>query len=132
MKLHSASSPQHYQTITAYDENSVEINGLPFYHSLLVLPELPAVAWPVVDFRALTEEHFKTIAALKPNIVILGTGIKQYFVHPKLTTCLINQGIGVECMNSKAACRTYNILMTEGRKVALALIIETPQKLSIK
>ena len=57
--------------------------------------------------------------------MILGTGTKQRFAHPKLTACLINQRIGVECMDSQAACRTYNILMGEGRKVALALIIET-------
>jgi len=123
MKLHSTQTQQ-YQTITGYDTGSVEINAITFLHSLLVLPESAPVAWPVSHFDALTPEHFAAIASLKPDVVILGTGHKQRFAHPKLTACLTDQRIGVECMDSKAACRTYNILMTEGRKVALALIIE--------
>jgi uncharacterized protein len=123
MKLHSIPN-QPYQTVTAYDESSVEINAIVFKHSLIVLPELPPIVWTVNSFADLTEDHFKTIAAFHPDVVILGTGAKQQFSHPKLTACLINQRIGVECMDSQAACRTYNILMTEGRKVALALIME--------
>ena len=124
MKLHS-SQTQQYQTVTAYDATSVEINAITFAHSLIVLPELPPVSWPVAHFDDLTEAHFQTIAAHTPDVVIIGTGVKQRFVHPRLTTCLISRRIGVECMDSNAACRTYNILMTEGRKVALALIIES-------
>ena len=127
MKLHNTLN-QHYQTVTAYDEHSVEINAVMFAHSLLVLPELAPIAWPVASFEQLTSEHFQVIAELKPDVVICGTGNKQSFVHPKLTSCLISQRIGVECMDNQAACRTYNILMTEGRKVALALIIApTPE-----
>ncbi|TDK68179.1 Mth938-like domain-containing protein [Sapientia aquatica] len=122
MKLHNTIN-QKYQTVTAYDAHSVEINAITFKHSLLVLPESAPVVWPVRSFAELTEQDFQTIAALKPDVVILGTGNKQRFAHPKLTASLINQRIGVECMDSQAACRTYNILMTEGRKVALALII---------
>ena len=127
MKLQSTQT-QHFQTVTAYDESSVEINAITFKHSLLVLPELQPIAWPVANFAALTEEHFQLIAAHLPDVVILGTGMKQRFAHPKLTACLINLGIGVECMDSQAACRTYNILMTEGRKVALAVIIENNEE----
>ena len=122
MKLNNTIN-QKYQTVTAYDAHSVEINAITFKHSLLVLPESAPVVWPVRSFAELTEQDFQTIAALKPDVVILGTGNKQRFAHPKLTASLINQRIGVECMDSQAACRTYNILMTEGRKVALALII---------
>jgi len=122
MKLHNTIN-QKYQTVTAYDAHSVEINAITFKHSLLVLPESAPVVWPVRSYAELTEQDFQTIAALKPDVVILGTGNKQRFAHPKLTASLINQRIGVECMDSQAACRTYNILMTEGRKVALALII---------
>jgi uncharacterized protein len=123
MKLHSIQN-QPYQTVTAYDEISVEINAIKFDHSLIVLPELSPISWPVDHFSALTEEHFKTIAAFHPDVVILGTGKKQHFANPKLTACLISHHIGVECMDSQAACRTYNVLMAEGRKVALALILE--------
>jgi len=124
MKLHTTQTQQ-YQTVTGYDQDSVEINAITFRHSLLVLPEAAPLAWPVADFGALDVTHFETIAALRPDVVILGTGNRQHFVHPRLTACLTGQRIGVECMDSRAACRTYNILMTEGRKVALALIIES-------
>jgi uncharacterized protein len=123
MKLHNTQTQQ-YQTVTGYDQGSVEINAISYQHSLLVLPELAPAAWSVTDFAALNASHFEAIAAHRPDVVILGTGAKQRFVHPKLTACLTDQRIGVECMDSQAACRTYNILMTEGRKVALALIIE--------
>jgi uncharacterized protein len=122
MKLH-ATTTQQYQTVTAYDETGVEINARHFSHSLLVLPESAPVEWPVESFDALSEEHFKQIDATGPDVVILGTGAKQRFVHPKLITPLTSRRIGVECMDNQAACRTYNILMAEGRKVVLALII---------
>ena len=123
MKLHSTPNQQ-YQTVTGYDLGSVEINAINYTHSLLVMPEMAPLAWPVAEFAALNERHFEQIAALQPDVVILGTGKKQSFVHPRLTACLTGKRIGVESMDSQAACRTYNILMAEGRKVTLALIIE--------
>ena len=124
MKLH-ATSTQQYQTVTAYDDAGVEINLVRFTASFLVLPEAAPVAWPVAGFDQLTAENFIQIDATRPDVVILGTGRRQRFVHPKLTTSLTSRRIGVECMDNQAACRTYNILMAEGRKVALALIIDT-------
>lgn len=123
MKLHSTPT-QHYQTVTAYDDSGVEINAVRFAHSLVVLPEATPTAWPPASFDALTTEHFAQVHALQPDVVILGTGARQRFVHPRLIAALTEQRIGVECMDNQAACRTYNILMTEGRRVALALVIE--------
>jgi uncharacterized protein len=124
MKLHSTQTQQ-YQTVTAYDTAGVEINAVRFTHSLIVLPEVFPVAWPVVSFDSLTVEHFLQIDAALPDVVILGTGQRQRFVHPRLTSALTTRRVGVECMDNQAACRTYNILMAEGRKVALALIFES-------
>lgn len=124
MKLQPTITKQ-YQTVTGYDESGVEINALPFAYSLIVLPEIEPVAWPVANFDALTVEHFAQIDATNPDVVILGTGSKQRFVHPKLTSMLTSRRIGIECMDNQAACRTYNILMAEGRRVVLALIIES-------
>lgn len=124
MKLHNTPT-KHYQTVTAYDDNGVEFNAIRYAKSLLVLPEHEPVTWPVGSFDALTTEHFAQIDATQPDVVILGTGKRQRFVHPKLTAILTNRRIGVDCMDNQAACRTYNILMAEGRKVALALIFET-------
>ena len=123
MKLH-ATNTQQYQTVTAYDEKGVEFNLIRYEHSLIVLPETAPVVWDVAHFDSLTAEHFEQIAGTSPDVVILGTGKKQRFVHPKLIVALSAQHKGVECMDNQAACRTYNILMAEGRKVALALILE--------
>ncbi|MCE3605555.1 Mth938-like domain-containing protein [Massilia sp. P8910] len=122
MKLHS-STTQQYQTVTAYDDTGVEINAQRFDYSLLVMPETPPRAWDVPTFDALTTAHFETIEQDKPDVVILGTGERQRFVHPKLIAALLERRIGCECMDNKAACRTYNILMGEGRRVTLALIL---------
>ena len=126
MKLHSSSTKQ-YQTVTGYDDRGVEINAERFDFSLVVMPETAPRAWPVASFEQLTEGHFEQIAADAPDVVVLGTGARQRFVHPRLIAALSAQHAGVECMDSKAACRTYNILMGEGRKVTLALIVEGAQ-----
>jgi len=124
MKLHSTPTQQ-YQTITAYEKDSVEINAITYTYSLIVLPETKPQQWSATSFDALNENDFAQIEATVPDVVILGTGNKQRFVHPRLTAALAAKRIGVECMDNQAACRTYNILMAEGRKVALALIMET-------
>lgn len=127
MKLHS-SSTQQYQTVTGYDDSGVEINAQRFNYSLIVMPETAPRPWPVENFGALTAAHFEQIAADLPDVVILGTGARQRFVHPRLIASLSARHIGVESMDSKAACRTYNVLMGEGRKVTLALIIDTGEQ----
>ena len=123
MKLHSDNTQQ-YQTVTGYDAGAVEINAQRYDFSLIVMPEVPPRAWAVARFEDLAAEHFEQIAADTPDVVVLGTGERQRFVHPRLTASLSDKRIGVECMDSHAACRTYNILMGEGRKVTLALIID--------
>ncbi|ELX10026.1 hypothetical protein DUF498 [Janthinobacterium sp. HH01] len=123
MKLH-ASDTQKYQTVTGYDETGVEINAQRYNYSLIVLPEIPPRAWDAPTFESITAEHFETIGGDSPDVVILGTGARQRFIHPRLTAALTMRRIGVECMDSQAACRTYNILMGEGRKVTLALVID--------
>ena len=124
MKLHSEDNQQ-YQTVTGYDASGVEINAQRFNYSLIVMPEVAPRPWDVARFEDLAAAHFEQIAQDKPDVVVLGTGARQRFVHPRLVTSLTAQRIGVECMDSQAACRTYNILMGEGRKVTLALIIDT-------
>ena len=126
MKLHASTTKQ-YQTVTGYDDSGVEINAEHFDYSLIVMPETAPRPWPVAAFDDLTAQHFEQIEADQPDVVILGTGARQRFVHPRLVASLSARRIGVECMDSQAACRTYNILMGEGRKVTLALIIESKQ-----
>jgi uncharacterized protein len=123
MKLHSDDNQQ-YQTVTGYDASGVEINAERFNYSLLVMPETTPRPWNVTRFEDLTAAHFEQIALDAPDVVILGTGERQRFVHPRLIASLTDKRTGVESMDSQAACRTYNVLMGEGRKVTLALIID--------
>jgi uncharacterized protein len=121
MKLH-ASRPTALNTVTAYGGGYVEINAQRYDHALLVQPEAPVAAWAPVRFEDLSPEHFEAIVVHAPEVVLLGTGPTQRFPHPRLTAALAARRIGVEAMDTGAACRTYNILMTEGRKVLAALL----------
>ena len=120
MKLH-ASAPTLLHTFTAYGEGYVMVNGARHTSSLLVQPER-LEPWPVAGFEALAEEHFARIAALGPEVVLLGTGARLRFPHPRLSAALERAKIGLEVMDLQAACRTYNILMAEERKVLAALL----------
>jgi len=120
VKLHAA-GPATYNTITAYGEDYVQVNGQRYQSSLIVLAQ-KVLDWPVAGFDRLSEESFALLENEKPDIVLLGTGPKQRFPHPRLIASLAQAGIGVEVMDLKAACRTYNILVAEERKVAAALL----------
>ena len=121
MKLH-ADMPSPLNTVTAYGPDWIEINRRRFDGAVLVMPEGEVVAWSAQRFEALTAADFEALLARAPELVLLGTGQKQRFPHPRLTASLTAAGIGVDVMNTHAACRTYNILMTEGRKVLAALL----------
>ena len=81
-------------------------------------------AWSASAFSELKKEDFENLKSLGAEIVLLGTGPQQRFPHPSLTAPLAQAGIGVEVMDLKAACRTYNILVAEERKVAAALLFK--------
>jgi uncharacterized protein len=122
VKLH-ASAPGAANTITAYGDDYVMVNGARRDTSVIVTPE-EVRAWGVPSFDALTAENFDELSKLGADIVLLGTGPKQRFPHPRLTAALGAARVGLEVMDLKAACRTYNILVAEERKVALALLFE--------
>ncbi len=121
MKLHLTNA-EGKNLITCYGSGWVQIGEARFERSLVVLPQQLLTDWPVAGFDALTAENFAAIAVLKPEIVLLGTGATHRFAHPRLWQALADIGLGLECMDTGAACRTYNILMAEGRNVAAALI----------
>jgi uncharacterized protein len=122
MKLHLTQSAGNY-LITGYGTGWVEINGKRYQQSLIVLPGLLVTDWQAAGFDSLAEAHFERLAQLAPEVVLLGTGATHRFIHPCLSRALTEAGIGLECMHTAAACRTYNILMSEGRHVAAALIV---------
>ena len=120
MKLHS-SLPRGVNTITGYGEGYVMVNGERRASSVVVLPDR-IEAWSTERFDALSAEDFDFLRQLNAEIVLLGTGARQRFPHPRLTAALAQAGIGLEVMDIQAACRTYNILVAEQRKVAAALL----------
>ncbi len=123
MKLH-ALAPSSSNAFTAYGDGYVEVNALRFEHSIIVVPDQPVVDWPVASFDDLSVASFTAVAAMNPELVVFGSGARLRFPHPRLTAPLAARGIGVETMDLHAACRTYNILMAEGRKVVAALLID--------
>ena len=99
------------------------VNGARYESSLVVLPDRIVEDWNVQTFDALTQDNISALALLKPELVLLGTGEVLRFPDSKLLASLVAAGIGAEIMDTRAACRTYNILAEEGRNVAAALII---------
>ena len=108
---------------TGYGEGYVEVSGTRYRESLVVSPDRLVVDWPARSVDALSADHMAAIVELKPEILLLGTGTRFQFPEPALLGPLQRAGIGVEVMDTQAACRTYNILLGEGRNVAAALIL---------
>jgi uncharacterized protein len=124
MKLH-LSNPSGVNSITAYGEGYVEINHRRHTTSLVVTPQaLHLEGWAGLGFEQLTEDHFARLARLKPEMVLLGTGAKLRFPHPRLSRALLDARIGLDVMDTGAACRTYNILTAEGRIVLAVILLE--------
>ncbi|MCX7674087.1 MAG: Mth938-like domain-containing protein [Thiobacillaceae bacterium] len=124
MKLHLASAPGAHW-VTGYGQGYVLIDAQRYEASLILLPDCVIADWAVASVSALTAEHLAALLPLKPELVLLGTGSRLCFPSPAVLAGLIQCDIGVEVMDTQAACRTYNILAAEGRRVAAALIIDT-------
>jgi uncharacterized protein len=122
MKFHLATAPG-LNLFTGYGDGYVSVNGVRYESSLLVLPERLINPWDVTAFDALGPSHFAFLAGLGVAVVLLGTGARGRFPPASLQRILLESGTGLETMDATAACRTYNILATEGRKVAAAILL---------
>jgi uncharacterized protein len=111
-------------TVSAYGPDYIEINAQRYTQSLLLSPESPVIEWSCTRFEDIKTEDFEQIAKLDPAVVIFGSGQRIRFPQAALIAPLIARNIGLETMDLQAACRTYNVLMAEGRKVVAALLIE--------
>ena len=123
MKFALADSTDGY-LIRAYSEKELVIGERRFNRSLVLLPDRIIPDWRPDSFQQLTAEDFESLVELHPDLVLLGTGQYQAFPPPALYRSLVNSGIGLEIMTTPAACRTYNILVAEGRRVTAALILD--------
>jgi uncharacterized protein len=111
-------------TIARHDGGSVWIGNQSYSGSVVVPWSGPVRAWSPADFDALTQAHFDEVLQLQPELVIFGSGAKLRFPPPALLRGLIARRVGVESMDSAAACRTYNVLVSEGRTVVAALLLD--------
>lgn len=121
MKLHADKTDLY--AITAYGDGWVAVNGERHTRSLVLNGASGLQAWDCLRFEDLQPAHFEALLATEPELVVFGSGARLRFVRPALLQSLIERRIGIETMDTAAACRTYNILAGEGRRVTAALLI---------
>jgi uncharacterized protein len=114
------------QSISGYGPGWVGVDGEKITHSVIISSNGARVDWRLERFEDLAAEHFEQLALLEAEVVIFGSGSRIRFPHAAWLSPLMARRIGVETMDTAAACRTYNILAQEGRSVAVALLLEQP------
>ena len=123
VKLHT-SSTDGLNLFTAYGDDYVAVNHQKHTSNLIVLPDRLVTDWSTACVETLTEADMQQLLGLGIGIILLGTGKRLRFPSPQLMRPFATAGIGLEIMDLQAACRTYNILAAEGRKVAAALLFD--------
>jgi uncharacterized protein len=113
----------HAYTITGYDRGQVVIAEEVLTRSVIVAPHRLLRDWPPQEFAELQCEHLEWVIRLEPEIVLLGTGARLRFPDPRITFPVHSRQVGLEVMDTGAACRTYNVLTAEGRRVVAALLL---------
>ena len=126
MQFSEVTSEESY-IVTGYEPGTVGINRVAYTRSLILRPHALQEDWPVDAVGDLLVEHLQPVLENPPEVLLIGTGEKQDFPDREVWRRLRREGLGVEIMDTGAACRTYNLIMAEGRDVAAALIIEGSQ-----
>ena len=119
----SLADPGDGYTIHSYSSTELVVGDLRFSSSIILLPDRIISDWSTRVMDQLQAADFELLLNLQPDLVLLGTGERQQFPPPDKYSCLTGAGIGLEIMTTPAACRTYNVLVSEGRRVAAALIL---------
>ena len=122
MQLSLDKSDAHYQ-IQAYNHGCVTINGQKYFESILIMPDHLISPWGPTTLESLNESYFIELLKYEPELVLLGTGKNLQFPSSSLFLPLSSKHIGVEVMDTGAACRTYTLLVSEGRKVVAGLLM---------
>ncbi|MBU1214590.1 MAG: Mth938-like domain-containing protein [Gammaproteobacteria bacterium] len=113
----------HLKTFTGHGVGFVTVNDKRYEQAVVVTASTVRTDWHATDFASLTAEHFDYFLEMRPEVLLIGTGRKQQFAHPQLLQNLMRAGFGIEFMDTPAACRTYNILVAEDRKVVAAILL---------
>jgi uncharacterized protein len=114
----------HVNLVRSYAPGRVRVRNREFTASVIVSAELIVEDWAPRSVDALRTGHLDALTHGSPEVVILGTGERQVFPEPAILSTLMDFGIGCEVMDNGAACRTYNVLLSEQRRVTLALLID--------
>jgi uncharacterized protein len=109
--------------VTGVGPGWVRIGATEYRESLVVTPKTIATGWAPAGFECLAEDDFARLVESAPEVVLFGTGATIRFPHPGLTRALVLARVGLEVMDTPAACRTFNILAAEGRRVTAALLL---------
>ena len=121
-QLTEDSSEATYQ-IQAYEPDKATVNDQILQSSFIIAPETLITHWPVTSLATLELPHWEPLLTLAPHIILLGVGDTMAFPPQQLLAPLYEKGIGIEIMTNSAACRTYNVLVSEGRYVAAGIIL---------
>ncbi|MDY0106170.1 MAG: Mth938-like domain-containing protein [Giesbergeria sp.] len=114
------------QSITGYGPGWIGVGPEKFHSSLLLGSRGLRAPWPCARFEELGPDHFAQLAEHDAELILFGSGSRLRFAPPAWLQPLMARRIGVETMDTQAACRTFNILSGEGRNVIAALILDTP------
>ncbi len=109
--------------IRGYEAGRIQVNEEIYAHSLVITPQYLNPEWPPQSVGEVKDAHLESIISLEPEVVLLGTGLRLRFPSPRVMAFFRQRMVGIEAMDTAAACRTYNVLMSEGRSVAAALLI---------
>lgn len=124
MKIAKATAPQEgAQIIRRYGAGHIVINDRTVTSSIIITPTTLDTGWPPETFAQLAAEHCAMLLDREPDVMLLGTGKRQRFPAPDIMARMLAVGIGLEVMDTPAACRTFNVLMNEGRRVVAGLLM---------
>ena len=123
MKFVKDTTGRDTKVIRAYAPGRVNVSEAMLTRSFIVAADRVIEDWPPQRFEDLTAEHLEAALALEPEILIIGTGKQQHFLSGELMAALSKAGMGLEVMDTAAACRTYNVLLSESRKVVAAILM---------
>ncbi|MEC3889356.1 Mth938-like domain-containing protein [Xanthomonas campestris] len=115
--------PDYTYTLRAVDGRHAKVNEQILQQSFILMPDELVEHWPVPSLDQLQPAHMDAVLALNPAVILLGTGERQQFPSTDVLAACLTRGIGLEAMTNAAAARTYNVLASEGRRVALAMIV---------
>lgn len=109
--------------IQSYRQGCIKVSGQEYHQTILIMPELLIAPWQVASFDELTHKDLESLLSYNPQVIIIGTGSQAHHLKTGAAQSLLQHGIGVEIMTSSAACKTYTLLMAEGRHVAAIIFM---------